>query len=182
MIDVKRQDLGADVVYLPMRNLLVLHPDLDYGDALAAVFSVLPDLHIDVAQRLVEQVTPRPHPEPRRWPLVGLRMALAAMAASLLVTFAHPASAGVEFGPDWRAAISELGLSCSGDRDAVRWCRYGKGEPIFKVRGFRHDNGTLYVGSGPKGKVIFVFDDLADAEHYVDLHPAALQRGRAVIW
>lgn len=184
MIDVRRQDVGTDVVYLPKRNLLVLHPDLNYGESLAAILTVIPDLHLDVAKRLVEKVNPRLKPEPRRWPMIALRMGLAALASAAAVLFIGPtmASAEPEFGPDWQAAVGALGMECHGDREERRLCRYSEGEPWFSMRGFRHESGSLYVSDGPYAKVIFVFDEERDAVRYVTLHPAAERYDRAVVW
>lgn len=187
-MNVKRLDLGADIVVLPERDLIVLHPDLDYGQSLGAVMGTLPDLHADAAVGLVEQVTPRPRPEsepePRR--RVGWHRALVVVVLAVVMLWApvtvQPAAAGPEFGPDWQAAVRSLGMTCFGEGAQHRMCRTRSGERI-SMRGYRHEDGSLYVSLGAdQTKIIFVFDTASAARRYVAEHPAAILQGRAVVW
>ncbi len=183
MVNVKRIDLGVDIVALPERNLIVLHPDLTYAEALGAILGVLPDIHPDVARRLVEKVTPRPGRVPVR--VVGsLRAAVIVLVAVLAYTLyspGSPASASARFGPDWSAATAALGLRCQGDSHTMRTCLASDGD-VVTMHGYAHQTGTLYVAQGgDDDAIIFVFDKLADADRYAHLHPNAEQHDRAVI-
>lgn len=167
------------MIVLPQRQLVVLHPDLDYAEALGALLGTVPDMHPDVARRLVEKVTPRPKP-----PRTPLRVAVVAalMVALGWAAVPSPATAEPDFGPDWHRTTRALGLDCWGGAENVRVCRYQPGNS-FVIRGYRHDTGSLYVSSGPRGTVIFDFDTVEQARHYAELHPEAeLVEPSVVVW
>jgi hypothetical protein len=77
-VRVQRLDVGVDVVVAPEQDLVILHPDLSFGQAVGALQATLPDMHPDAVLRLVAQVTQRP--SSRR-----LRRSLSAMGVLALV-------------------------------------------------------------------------------------------------
>ena len=188
MWNVRRQDLGTDIVVLPQRSMVVFHPGLDYAEALGALLAAMPDMHIDVAKAVVEKVTPTPRPEKRRWPGIFARMsisaAIAAVATAVFAMFAVPAPANAmpEFGPIWSNEIARLGISCEPtDQPDVRDCTNEDGA-TFEIGGARHETGTLYASTGPDATMIFVFDNELDAIRYAALHEQVTRDGRAVVW
>ena len=186
-MQVKRLDLGADVVYVPTRDILVIHPDLDYAEALGAVAGTLPHLHPDAVKSLVDQVTATPRPEPAEpsvWPRV-LAQAVVALVTSLLVLLGWGTSTATADGPRWgeiwRAQVKAMGMDCDPVRDSVTTCVAGK--HVIRVEGFRHRHADLYLidRPGPADNEVLVFDDVDRAERWAKRHPEAEQAGRVVI-
>lgn len=181
---VSRLDLGADVVHLPSRDLLVIHPDLDYAESLGAVMGTLPGLHPDVAVSLVEQVTPRPH-RPSRMEKVG-QMAGRAAVSILLAVFtaftwgSDPAAAA--FGPTWAQEMESMGMVCQPPRDGSTTCTSADRRVVL-VEGYRRRHATLYLIYRGAGEAhLLVFDTTDDAIDYALDHPERDRAGRVVIW
>lgn len=183
-MQVRRLDLGAEVVAIPSRDLLVIHPDLEYADALGAVMGTLPDLHPDAAVALVEQVTPRPEAKPRP---VG-RILLAACAiliglATLTVGHTPPAAASL-YGDLWDRQMAEMGMTCQEAREGVTVCVDGDRD-LVRVEGFHRPHSALYVMSGHEDhgcRYMRVFDEEWRAEEFADEHSFATRSGRVVVW
>lgn len=181
-MQVKRLDLGVDIVVLPQRRLVVLHPDLDYAESLGAILGTMPDIHIDAAVAMVDQVTPRPReePPPRR---SNFRASMVGLIAALMVVLSGgfvPSSAEADFGPQWRDAADALGLHHCHPSGDHRVCESPKGR--VRVRGYEHAFGDLYVARGALSAIVYVFDSEEDAVEFADRHALEVERyGRAVI-
>lgn len=182
-VHVKRLDLGADVVYVPTRDVLVIHPDLDYAQALGAVMGTLPDLHPDVAVELVEQVTPRPHPEPVRAKVARGVFATAVAALIVLVVGLQPAAATARFGEVWQQQASAMGLECQEpDDDGVTVCL--DDSRTVRVLGMRYKHADCYLIDRPgrtEDAEVLVFDSVRYAQQFEFHHPDSQRAGRVVI-
>jgi hypothetical protein len=187
MCEVKRLDLGADIVLLPERNLIVLHPDLDYAQSLGAIMGTLPGIHPDAARCLVEKVTSRTWVAPRgrlgrTWDRVRIVVVAAVLAVAIAVwSTPQTASAHARFGQSWSDAVHRLGLTCQGSSSTERSCVTPAGKPV-RIHGYRHEFGSVYVVTGATTAIIFVFDDPSNADDYARLHPGAKLIGNTVIW
>jgi hypothetical protein len=142
---IQRLDLGVDVVVVADADLVIIHPDLSFGEAVGAVMSVLPGLHPDAVVNLVSQVTQRPRAgrSARRRTAPLLAGAAAAVSASLVL-------AGVLLtGPDlydqrWRSAVAALELDCRPGEDPG-WTCVGADGAEYEVTAFSRSDGALYV-------------------------------------
>lgn len=183
-MNVKRLDLGAEVVHIPSRDLLVIHPDLDYAEAVGAVHGTIPGLHLDTVMQLVEQVTPRPKKPPRRWPAIGVRMALASLATLLLVFHFgtnEPAVAGAKFGDVWAGQMNQMGLDCYGTGD-TRTCT-SKDGGVTEISGYDRKDASLYILRSSAGRsYLLVFDFREAARKWHRKHPEVAMTGRAAVW
>lgn len=87
-----RRDLGVDIVVLPSRGLVVIHPDLTYGQAMGAVRKALPDMAASAVAELVSRVSRPPQSidrELHRRTAAGVGAAVAAMILVGAPTTAH---------------------------------------------------------------------------------------------
>lgn len=186
-MQVRRLDLGADVVAIPSRDLLIIHPDLNYAEALGAVSGSLPDLHPDAVVQLVEQVTPRPA-QPQRPPLLALATRAGSVAVMILfvigfgVTLIQPVSADMRFGPLWQRQMERLGLRCHTSEAGTRVCT-SKDRPVVQVEGFSRNHSALYVmRSDGETSYMRIFDSDRAARRWQRHHPNLEMAGRVVVW
>lgn len=171
------------MVVIPSRELVVIHPDLDYAEALGAVMGTLPDLHPDAAKALVDQVTPAPRRAPH--PLNRISIVVCALALALpLAGAVMPAEATATFGPTWKQQMAMLGLECTNevhDRQ-IRAC-LDADRDVHHVRGIPRPDGDLYLVSTDSGcHSVKVFDRERDAEEFAAVHPNVRQAGRVASW
>lgn len=178
MIQVRRQDVGVDVVYLPSKELVVLHPDLDYAESLGAVRAVLPDLHIDVAVGLVQSVTPRPRPQAAL--RTRLAMAVVGLAASLVgILGLESTPASAMFGPTFSQTMSRMGLTCASGEGQTRVCTSKDGSPV-EVVCYRRHGAALYIVRRPghDAQYLLIFDTREHAQAWAEKHPDTPVTGR----
>jgi hypothetical protein len=139
-VRVQRLDLGVDVVVVPEQDLVILHPDLSFGQAVGAIGAALPELHTDVVVNLVSQVTQRPRS--RRRPSALLAVPLLALAALLLGALVL--SGGPEpYDQRWHNAVAALDLECDQGSDE-RMCVAPDGSR-YEVTAWTRGDGALYV-------------------------------------
>jgi hypothetical protein len=135
---VLRLDLGVDIVVVPDRNLILLHPDLSFPQAVGAIRGALPDLHPDVVVNLVSQVTQRPQPRRAAKTLLGLTLLTAVfVGAHVMTDLSGP------FGGRWRNAVAALELTCD-EVDDTRVCTAPDGLS-YEVTAWTRSDGALYV-------------------------------------
>lgn len=183
---VQRLDVGADVVHIPTRDLLVIHPDLEYGEALGAVRATCPDMHMDAVVAAVEQVTPRPKPDPKPdRPAYGVRLVSTLVALLLSVaigaTSLTPASATM-FGDTWASQMQRLGLACEHSGEAkVVTCTEKDGD-LTRVAAYRREDATLYVirRRGPD-HCLLIFDTKEAARRWSASRIDAVVTGRVAV-
>jgi hypothetical protein len=137
---IQRLDLGIDIVVVPEEDLVILHPDLSFGQAVGAVMAVLPHMHPDAVVNLVSQVTQRP---PRASRPVSLLAAVPVLAL-LLVAVATSASASPQpYDHRWKDATAAMQMRC--DRaDRGRTCLSRDGTR-YQVTAYTRDDGALYI-------------------------------------
>lgn len=137
----QRLDLGVDIVVVPDQDVVFIHPDLSFGQAVGAVSAALPSMHPDAVVALVAQVSQRPQPKPRR---AAWRLSAAAGTAVAAVAGLLALGMGSEpYGERWESATREMGLTC---RQSAHdhTCRDPHGNS-YRVSAFTSDDGALYV-------------------------------------
>lgn len=180
---VQRLDVGADVVHIPTRDLLVIHPDLEFGEAVGAVKATCPTMHMDAVIAAVEQVTPRPKPKPRTAIRLRLSSLLVAAILSLGIGVAtlNPAAATM-FGDQWASQMARLGLVCEPvDGSTSVACTEQDGS-VTMVAAYRREDRTLYVirRKGPD-HFLLIFDTTNDARRWERNRIDATVTGRVAI-
>jgi hypothetical protein len=138
-VRAQRLDLGVDVVVVPDKDLLFVHPDLSFGQAVGSVMAALPDMHPDVAVNLVAQVSQRPQPRRFGWRLSATTVAALAAVAGVLVL----GQGSDPYGERWKNAVTELGLTCQHAPDQ-HTCT-GEAGTRYQVTAYTRDDGALYV-------------------------------------
>jgi hypothetical protein len=137
-VRVQRLDLGVDIVVVPEQSLIILHPDLSFGQAVGAIRAALPDLHTDVVVNLVSQVTQRPQRRRTSRSLLALPVLAALALAALLVT-----DGPEPYDHRWRNATAALGLECAEVTDE-HVCVASDGAR-YEVTAWTRTDGALYV-------------------------------------
>lgn len=181
MLQARRLDLGADIVAIPSRELVAIHPDLSYAEALGALMGTLPDLHPDVARTLVEQVTPRPRPLPAR--RLAASVAVAVTAVLVAVLSPQSATAVADFGPAWRAQMAAWGLSCEEGQPGDGAWTCTDGETVCQVEGFARRGADLYLlDHGSRETRVMIFETERQARRYAERNPEVTLTGRVATW
>ena len=135
---VQRLDLGVDIVVVPDRNLILLHPELSFPQAVGAIRAALPDLHPDVVVNLVSQVTQRPHPRRTSKALLALPLLAALTIGAFVIT-----NTSDPYDDRWRNAVSALELNCD-QADDQRVC-FAPDGARYEVTAWTRSDGTLFV-------------------------------------
>lgn len=137
---IQRLDLGVDIVVVPAQNLVILHPDLSFGQAVGAVMAALPHMHPDAVVNLVSQVTQRP-PRVSR---AGSLLAAVPLVVLLLVGAAAATSAAPQpYDHRWKDAVAALEMECQ-EAGRDRTCLGPTGRR-YQVTAYTRTDGALYV-------------------------------------
>lgn len=174
---IQRLDLGVDVVVVPQEDVVLLHPDLSFGEAVGVVMAVLPQMHPDAVVSLVSQVTQRPHDRSRSLP----RAVVAALVLLVVLGAAAATAAPEPYDRRWREAIAQLGLQCQ-HAEVGRECRDRDGTR-YRVLAYTRDDGALYVlRSGGDRTYLRVFEEGIPQEWLEQNPDAVVLEGSVTLW
>ena len=173
---VQRLDVGVDVVVVPEQDLVILHPDLSFGQAVGAIQATLPDMHPDAVLSLVAQVTQRPR---RR----RLRRSLSAVGVLALVLVSVGAFA-LLVRPDpydhrWDSVVAEMQMDCA-DAGEGPVCVDRQGAR-YEVTAYTRSDSALYVmrSDGRRRYVRSFEHDVPRA--FLENNPSAVVLGRTIV-
>lgn len=173
---VQRLDVGVDVVVVPEQDLVILHPDLSFGQAVGALQATLPDMHPDAVLSLVAQVTQRPrsHRLRRSLAAVGvLALVLVSVGAYALLQPADP------YDHRWDNVVAEMQMDCA-DAGEGPVCVDRRGAR-YEVTAYTRNDSALYVmrSDGERRYVRSFEHDVPPA--FLERNPSADVRGDTIV-
>jgi len=175
-VRVQRLDVGVDVVVVPEQDLVILHPDLSFGQAVGALQATLPDMHPDAVLSLVAQVTQRPR---RR----RLRRSLSAAGAVAFVLASVVAYGLLErsdpYDHRWDTVVAEMQMDCAeAGEGPVCVDRHGA---RYEVTAYTRSDSALYVmrSEGQRRYVRSFEHDVPQA--FLEQNPSAVVLGETIV-
>jgi hypothetical protein len=175
-VRVQRLDVGVDVVVVPEQDLVILHPDLSFGQAVGALQATLPDMHPDAVLSLVAQVTQRPRSRRLRRSLVAvgvLALVLASVGAYGLLQRSDP------YDHRWDNVVAEMQMDCAdAGRGPVCVDRQGA---RYEVTAYTRSDSALYVmRSDRKRRYVRSFENDIPRD-WLEKNPAAVVLGETIV-
>jgi hypothetical protein len=175
-VRVQRLDVGVDVVVVPEQDLVILHPDLSFGQAVGALQATLPDMHPDAVLNLVAQVTQRPRRRPLRRSLAPagvLALVLVSVAAYGLFHRTDP------YDHRWDTVVAEMQMNCA-EAGEGRVCVDRQGAR-YEVTAYTRRDSALYVmRSDSKRRYVSSFEQEIP-QTWLAKNPSAVVLGETLV-